>query len=374
MQALKSTFFGAILIIASTILLFWNEGRAVTTARALAEGAGIVTEVDAAKPDPAFEGKLIHVSGPLVPEGTLTDPQFGVKAEGAVRLRRIVEMYQWKEVSRQEERTNSDGSKTTTTVFDYQKAWSEQPIDSATFKTTAAPRNPPMPVKGESFDIGRAGVGGFDIAGKGLGGLASAMPLPVAPSDMKGFASFFSGQPLWLDANLITIGADKDVPAIGDLRLRFEQVKLDTVSVIGTQQGRHIESYTTSNGREIYMVQAGSATAAAMFKDAIEGNVFLTWMLRAIGAVLMFIGFLMSFSLLTATLGNIPVLGGAVRGGAALLSAGLTALLGALVVGIGWIFYRPLIGLAVIAVGLAIAFALGHLGKRQATPAAAQRG
>jgi len=195
--------------------------------------------------------------------------------------------------------------------------------------------------------------------------------LPVAPAAMKTFASFFSGQPLWLDANLITVGADKEAPAVGDLRIRFEQVKLDSVSVVGAQQGRHIGSYTTSNGRDLYMVQAGTATAAEMFKDAIAGNVFLTWLLRGVGGVVMFLGFLMTFSLLTSTLGNVPVLGGAVKGGAALLAFGLTALLGAIVVGTGWIFYRPLVGLAIVAAGLVIAFATGHLGKRQPAPQAA---
>lgn len=370
MQALKSTFFGAILVVAAAILMFWNEGRAVQTARALAEGAGIVIEVDAAAPDAGNEGKLVHISGKLVPDGSPADNQFNLAAEGAVRLTRIVEMYQWKEVSREEERTNSDGSKTKSTVYDYQKAWSDTPVDSSAFKTTTA-SNPPMPVKGQDFDIGRARIGGFDIPGKGLGDLGKPMPLPVAPAAMKAFAGFFSGQPLWLDANLITVGADKEAPAVGDLRIRFEQVKLDTASVVGAQQGGHIGSYTTSNGRDLYMVQAGTATAAEMFKDAIAGNVFLTWMLRAVGGVLMFFGFLMTFSLLTATLGNIPVLGGAVKGGAALLAVALTALLGGLVIGIGWFFYRPLVGLAIVAIGVVVAFATGHLGKKSTAPAPA---
>ena len=33
---------GLVLIVAMVVLLFWNEGRAVTTARSLAEGAGAV--------------------------------------------------------------------------------------------------------------------------------------------------------------------------------------------------------------------------------------------------------------------------------------------------------------------------------------------
>ena len=38
---------GLLLIIGMVVLLFWNEGRAVTTARSLAEGAGAVVSVGA---------------------------------------------------------------------------------------------------------------------------------------------------------------------------------------------------------------------------------------------------------------------------------------------------------------------------------------
>ena len=54
---------GLVLIVGMVVLLFWNEGRAVTTARSLAEGAGAVVSVGADAVDAANEGKLVHVSG-----------------------------------------------------------------------------------------------------------------------------------------------------------------------------------------------------------------------------------------------------------------------------------------------------------------------
>ena len=39
-KSILGVLIGIVLIIAAIVLLFWNEGRAVTTARSLAEGGG----------------------------------------------------------------------------------------------------------------------------------------------------------------------------------------------------------------------------------------------------------------------------------------------------------------------------------------------
>lgn len=45
-NALTGIVIGIILILVSIYFLFWNEGRAIQTYRALAEGAGLVVSVD----------------------------------------------------------------------------------------------------------------------------------------------------------------------------------------------------------------------------------------------------------------------------------------------------------------------------------------
>ncbi|MDB5378308.1 MAG: hypothetical protein JWR00_2754, partial [Rubritepida sp.] len=64
-SALVGLLIGLVMIPGSGALLFWNEGRAVQTARSLTEGAGAVRAVSADRPDAANEGKLVHVSGPV---------------------------------------------------------------------------------------------------------------------------------------------------------------------------------------------------------------------------------------------------------------------------------------------------------------------
>ena len=92
---------GLILFVVAFPLLFWNEGRAVTTYKTLKEGGSIVTSVASGSVDPANAGRLIHVSELADTEATLTDPVFEVSAK-ALKLRRTAEMYQWKESSSSE--------------------------------------------------------------------------------------------------------------------------------------------------------------------------------------------------------------------------------------------------------------------------------
>ena len=72
--------------------------------RALVEGAGLVVSLDNGSVDPANDGRLVHISGPVKPVGVPRDDMLGISAEGAAGLERIVEMYQWAESSQSETR------------------------------------------------------------------------------------------------------------------------------------------------------------------------------------------------------------------------------------------------------------------------------
>src|SRR6185295_2511907 len=80
--AILAVFIGLVLVIGMGVLLFWNESRAVTTARSLTEGAGLVVEIDSARVDRANDGRLVHLSGDLQPSRSLADPTFAVTASG----------------------------------------------------------------------------------------------------------------------------------------------------------------------------------------------------------------------------------------------------------------------------------------------------
>ena len=79
--AIKGIVFGAILVLISFPLLFWNEGRAVHRARTLAEGRGlVVADVPIESVDANNEGKLVHMTG----TATSTTPASGSLTRSAL--------------------------------------------------------------------------------------------------------------------------------------------------------------------------------------------------------------------------------------------------------------------------------------------------
>jgi hypothetical protein len=110
--------FGILLIIAAIVLLTWNEGRAIQTARSLAEGGKTVIDVAPDPIDQANNGKLIHVSGTASATAATADPEFGVSVV-SLRLRRIAEMYQWEEDKDEQTHKSLGGSEETTTTYTY---------------------------------------------------------------------------------------------------------------------------------------------------------------------------------------------------------------------------------------------------------------
>src|ERR1700716_2917307 len=81
---------GLALIIGSVVLLFWNEGRAVATAKSLREGAATVIDVPSDNINPANDSKLVHVTGDTAAADSLEDPLFKI-SEAAIRLRRNIQ-------------------------------------------------------------------------------------------------------------------------------------------------------------------------------------------------------------------------------------------------------------------------------------------
>lgn len=155
-------------------------------------------------------------------------------------------------------------------------------------------------------------------------------------------------------------------PWIGDQRISYEAADLPEVSAAGAQKGKGLADYVTSNGQSIFLTQAGIVTAAQMFSDAQTGNKIMTWVLRAVGLLLLFIGFSLIFRIFGVAGDVIPIFGDVVRFGIGLIAFLLTALLGSLTIAIAWFYYRPLWGLAILGAGVIIAGLLWYRGRSRA--------
>jgi hypothetical protein len=361
---------GIILVIACVVGLFWNEGRAVQTARSLTEGSGIVVTVPADAVDAANDGKLIHVTGNTTTNSTPSDSMFAISAPG-VRLVRKAEMYQWKETAKSETTDKVGGGQETVTTYSYSKEWSDEPIVSSNFKQPSGHDNPPMEIRGQQFQVEDVKLGAFTLSPSVISMLGGEKALPISPDQAAAIDAAYQGNKrVTVADNRIYLGFNSSSPAIGDYRISYEIVPTGATSIVGKQENGGFGAYQTEAGDALLMVVAGTVSAEQMFADAQSANTMITWILRLVGLIVMIIGFAMMMAPLSVVAAFIPFLGRLVGTGTGIIAFVLGIVVTTITIAVAWFWYRPIVSLIVIAVGFAIAYGITWFARsRQKAPA-----
>jgi hypothetical protein len=370
-RSFGGVLFGLLLIVAMVVGLFWNEGRAVTTARSLDEGRGAVVPVAADRVATANEGRLVHLSGAVATEGVLRDPEFGVAAR-AIRLVRSAEMFQWNEEKKSETRTKLGGSEETVTTYSYVKTWDDDAIDSSDFRKPAGHGNPQMRYRDQRWQAEAATLGAFRLDKDVLDRVGGGETLTLTVDNLKAIKAAYSGTArLAIADGGVYLGRDPSAPAIGDIRIRYEIAPLGPLSIVGMQAGEGLRAYQTRAGDRLLLVDRGTVPADQMFKDAVAANTVLTWVLRVAGLLLLALGFALAMGPVAVLADVIPFLGSLVRAGTGIVAVFLAVIVGTVVIAVAWFWYRPLLAAAVIVCGFAIAAVIARLGRARSKAAPA---
>jgi hypothetical protein len=361
--------FGFVLLVGSVVLLFWNEGRAVATAKSLREGAATVIDTRSESINSANESKLVHLTGNTAVTEKLEDPLFHI-SESALRLRRNIEVYQWKEKKESKSRDKIGGGKETVTTYSYEKVWSPDLIKSSSFKNPEDHQNPPaLEVPKKEFVAKNVTLGQFKLSPAIISKIPGDEVLEATEQQLTEVSERIQSK-LKVNGDRFYLGGDPANPEIGDEKISITVLRPGTVSIVAKQTGQTFEPFVTSNGREIELVESGSVSAAQMFARAQAANRTLTWILRAVGFGAMFIGLLLVLGPISALAHIIPFLGSLVQLGFAIVAFFLSAIVSLLVIATAWLTYRPLLGVALIITAIAFLVFLKRLHAKR-TPIAA---
>lgn len=357
---------GLLLFLIAFPLLFWNEGRAVKRAKALEIGAGAVVSVQADKVDPANEGKLVHVTAKADTKDVLTDPLFKISST-AIRLERRVEMYQWKQNESSKTEKQLGGGTKKTTVYTYEKVWSDKPVNSAYFKE-AGHENPGFPFESEKLRANHVTLGDFLLNDSLVDRLGDSRKLPV-PADYK-LPAALSGKS---DAAYVHVSRKSSAPsqvsqeqpadnagdaaltepAIGDLRISWYAVVPHEVSIVARQTGKTFSAYPVGS-ESILLIADSVQSAEAMFQSAQSANSAMTWFLRIAGLVMMYVGLSCVLRPLSVLMDVIPFLGDLIGAGISLISFLIALPCTLVTIAVAWIYYRPLLGIGLLVVAAAL--------------------
>jgi len=346
-SAIKGIVFGILLFLGSFPLLFWNEGRAISRTIALDEGQSMVKSVDHSQIDPYFDGRLIHVSGKVTAQGKRTDGQFNVSTPGLTLIRQV-EMYQWTETSEQYTENKLGGGTETRTTYHYHTEWEDDLISSSGFKQPEGHINPThMPYQSQTWYADNARLGAFHLSSGQVMEIGQRQILtPQAIPDDLDISFKRSGQYLY--------HGQPTNPQVGDLRVSFFMVPQQDASIVAKQSNNRLLSYTTSNGGSIHLIQTGIHSPDAMFIKSHNDNMHLTWFLRVLGFIIMFVGIGLVLKPLSVLADVIPLFGSLVEMGTGLIAFVVALSLSLVTIAIAWIAVRPLIGVPLLIVALMV--------------------
>ena len=363
-NSLKGVVTGFIMFIAGTVLLFWNEGNFVKTKKSIQEAEKVVVRVDdVSNVDPALNGKLIHATAFANTEDVLTDDEFGV-SERAISISRKVEYYQYVEHSKSEKKDKIGGGEETITTYTYEQQWVSKPVNSAEFA------NPEYQLSNKVLRVvdpmtvyaTNVSFGGYRLPAFLISSISGSVPAAanVEPTGT-----------MHVNNNVVYFGETTSTPQIGDVRVTLTKIMPADVSIIAKVTGSTFEKYIAKNGKDFSKLNMGTVSAENMFSEAHSANSMFTWILRIIGILLVVLGLKSMFSILPTLFKVLPFLGNIVGAGVGLVSVIGGGAWSLVIIALAWLFYRPLIGIPLLAIAVAGIWYLGKKAKEKKMAAAA---
>lgn len=338
-ESIKGMAVGAVLFAIAFPILWWNEGR--TDISTVAKKAAIV-KADGSQKD--GEGKLVSVTGVLNGEGALGDPAY-LKPGAYVKLQRESEMYAWTEkVTKKEEKKLGGGTKETKT-YTYELKWTSNPKDSDDFKVPEGHVNPPLTVRSDSWRVDKATVGAFAVTPGDIElpparalALTSAMVQPSAPRPTGNY--LFTGR------------GTLDSPKLGDVRVSYQALENGrTVTAYGKREGQTVVAYLHEGKDKLYRAVDGTHEQAVA---TLHGeHVTMTWILRALGFIFMWMGMALVLGPINAILDIVPFIGSAGRALTGIALFPIALVLSGVTIFVSMVAHNPILLVAVIVVAVA---------------------
>lgn len=393
-SSFKGIFSGIILFIAATILLWWNEGRAVRQYDNIAASQKECQHVDdVSKKSGSIENCCIHATAEVKTDDILTlenDP-LGVSIN-AVKYEREVEYYQYEEHTETTKEDKIGGKEETTTTYTYEKTWTSSPVDSKSFEDPAYKNVNSIYYQLDDAKAVAKNVtfGAYKLSDSFISSISGTTDTDLKPdmaklkdldskiAQLKGnyaanviaavdavmsndstsaeseAAETIDLTYVHIKGNVVYIGRNEAAPEIGDVRITYTQVDPGTFSLIGKVVNGEIQANKTDKGT-FSMINRGNVAMEDMFKSAEESNNIWTWVLRIVGILLVIGGLKSMFGFFVTLLKVLPFLSNIADVASSIVCSIVGIVWSFIVIAIAWLFYHPLIALCIlvpVAVGI----------------------
>lgn len=225
---------------------------------------------------PDYEGKLIHLTGQLKTLEALGETSYNILVQ-AVKLRKIVELYQWHEDYTENKFAPDEGD---TRNYYYYKEWSESLIDSRSFHSLSHQNPRKKPMESKIVTAEKAYIGGFEICDEAKDMFNSWIDITsdTRPDDyfikMHGGAYYHTEDLFELQ--------------IGDMRVRFQLAGLegDIYTIVGKFHQGKIVPFLIKGKRKILLLSKGKLSKEEIFHQEHKAISKELWFTRLFGFIL----------------------------------------------------------------------------------------
>lgn len=344
---------GIILIIAAIILIFWNEKHSLHMAESLKEAQKILVTVPNSPINPQNNAKVVYFTGLATTTDKLVDSILGIDAN-AIKLDRKVQMYQWKEHVETQTQSQMGGGEKQTKTYTYTKTWSDNLIDSSTFREQEGHQNPAvMLVQSQVQYANKVTVGDYILPSVLVSQIDVSKAIELTDANKDKLKARLN-RPVELSNNELYVGADPQNPQLGDLKITSSAVYPQDVSVIAQQSGTTVDAYLAPAGETVMLLATGIVSSTQMISNALSENKMLTWILRGVTFVMLVVGFSLLLGPIVALADVLPFLGSIVGAGTGFIGFVLGLAVWIIATSIAWFATRPIfaVGIAVVVVAL----------------------
>nr|CAB3267102.1 transmembrane protein 43 [Phallusia mammillata] len=332
-KSLAGTVLGIAMFCISFIVLYYNEGSSVEESEMLNEARRLVVNLDSSSTS-QYNDHLVFHSGFLETDKRIADNVYPVSF-GCVKLKRIVEMYQWVEHTDVKE---VDEIRHETTYY-YETEWSSSLITSQSFAEELGHKNPRVfPLTNFEYTAHLVSIDGLQVSQPFINQIVWFETIENLPSNQKTYGHYYYN------------GDDSTNPKVGDYRVSFqcagkshlsEHGLADRVSILGLLHNGQFVPYTTKNKRTVALLYHGLKTSDEVLDLQHSYNNATTWLIRCLGFALMFVGLNIMSRIVVTIVDWVPIVRGIVALSVMMFNLSLALFLSMVTIALCWLRFHP---------------------------------
>lgn len=164
-------------------------------------------------------------------------------------------------------------------------------------------------------------------------------------------------------SNVLYFGRVPGSPEVGDVRVTFEKIVPAKVTVMAVVDGDSFKPYKAKNGKRFQTLVMGKKSGDEIIDAAKESNTIILWFFRIIGVLMVIGGLKGIFGFLSIILKVVPFVANIIGWGIGVVCTVIGVAWSLIIIAIAWLFYRPLLGISLLAIAGFLVWVFAFKGK-----------